>query len=121
MEGHLDAITSTSFSPDGFLIATTCHNGDFRLWRLENNVHVQDDAHDLGIQCCDFSQNLEPIPNVITDNIQNYLLATCGNDSLVKLWRITLTKVRYYLLIKFLIDVHWYVCAEQTCTYTIGD
>lgn len=92
LEGHLDAITSASFSPDGLLIATTCHNGDFRLWSMANNIYVHGDGHDLGIQCCDFSQNLEPIPNVIHENLQNYLLATCGNDSFVKLWRITLTK-----------------------------
>uniref|UniRef100_A0A6P7GHU8 Coronin-2B-like n=1 Tax=Diabrotica virgifera virgifera TaxID=50390 RepID=A0A6P7GHU8_DIAVI len=35
------------------------------------------------------SHNLEPIPN-LTINAQSYLLVTCGNDSLVKLWRISL-------------------------------
>ncbi|KAF5304797.1 hypothetical protein FQR65_LT07814 [Abscondita terminalis] len=94
LEGHSDAVTSATFSPDGKLIATTCNNSDFRLWTLDgNNVHTQDDAHDLGIQNSDFSENAEPIPLLTVSNKQNYLLATCGNDSLVKLWKISLVKL----------------------------
>ncbi|KAK4885802.1 hypothetical protein RN001_002073 [Aquatica leii] len=94
LEGHSDAVTSACFSPDGKIIATMCNNADFRLWNLGgDNIHTQDDAHDLGIQNCDFSQNLEPIPLLTVHNKQNYLLATCGNDSLVKLWKISLLKL----------------------------
>uniref|UniRef100_A0A1Y1JZX4 WD repeat, SAM and U-box domain-containing protein 1 n=2 Tax=Photinus pyralis TaxID=7054 RepID=A0A1Y1JZX4_PHOPY len=92
-EGHSDAVTSGCFSPDGKIMATTCHNSDFRLWTVEAvNIHIQDDAHDLGIQNSDFSENLEPIPLLTMNNKQHYLLATCGNDSLVKLWRICIPK-----------------------------
>lgn len=78
------------------ILATTCSNGDFRLWTLSgDNIHTQDYANDLGIQSCDFSQNLEPIPLLSVNNKQNYLLATCGNDGLAKLWRISIPKVRY--------------------------
>ncbi|KAK9723454.1 U-box domain [Popillia japonica] len=89
LEGHLDAITSAAYSPDGKIIATMSNNGDFRLWTESINIFTQDAAHDLGVQSCDFSQNLEPIPNVTTSDIQNYLLVTCGNDSMVKLWVIS--------------------------------
>ncbi|GJQ86807.1 hypothetical protein Trydic_g5595 [Trypoxylus dichotomus] len=89
LEGHLDAITSAAYSPDGRIIATMSNNGDFRLWTEGMNIFVQDVAHDLGVQSCDFSQNLEPIPNTTAADVQNYLLATCGNDSMVKLWVIS--------------------------------
>lgn len=95
MEGHLDAVTSACFSPDGNIIVTTTNNADFILWSSGNysKIYLQEDAHDLGIQGCDFSQNLEPIPNLTSDNVQAYLLGTCGNDSLVKLWKIVIQKV----------------------------
>ncbi|KAJ8924304.1 hypothetical protein NQ315_007097 [Exocentrus adspersus] len=93
LEGHLDTITSACFSPDGAIVATVSCNADFRIWSVEcyKCLHVKEDAHEYGIQGCDMSQNLEPIPNVVVD-AQSYLLATCGNDSLVKLWRITIPK-----------------------------
>lgn len=69
------------------------NNGDFRLWADGVNLYVQDGAHDLGVQSCDFSKNLEPIPNTISIDLQNYLLATCGNDSMVKLWVISVETV----------------------------
>lgn len=95
MEGHLDTVPSACITPDGTLIITACTNGDFRLWSTGNfsSLCIQDDAHDLGIQYCDISENLEPIPNALID-AQTYLLATCGNDSLVKLWRIIVPRVR---------------------------
>lgn len=99
LEGHSDSITSASFTPNDLIVATMCNNGDFRLWGtdLESTMgqclYIQDDAHDLGVLCCDFSQNLEPIPNMSNIDNFNYLLATCGNDSLVKLWKISVPKV----------------------------
>lgn len=93
MEGHSDAITSARFSPDNAIIVTICANSDFRLWVMDNNFFIRDDAHDLGILDCDFSPNLEPIPNSHLIEVQNYLLVTSGNDGFVKLWTITLPKV----------------------------
>lgn len=91
----MDAVTSASFTPDGAIIATTSTNADFRLWKGDTyeTIIVKEDAHDYGIQSCDFSQNLDPVPNSMVDE-QCYVLGTCGNDSLVKLWRISLPKVR---------------------------
>ncbi|XP_065166675.1 WD repeat, SAM and U-box domain-containing protein 1-like isoform X3 [Atheta coriaria] len=92
LEGHSDAITSARFSPDNAIIVTICANSDFRLWVMDNNFFIRDDAHDLGILDCDFSPNLEPIPNSHLIEVQNYLLVTSGNDGFVKLWTITLPK-----------------------------
>lgn len=96
LEGHSDSVTSACFTPDNRIIATVSNNGDFRLWIVDGTcLYVQDDAHDLGVQCCDFSQNLEPIPNMSNVDNYNFLLATCGNDGLAKLWRISVPKVRF--------------------------
>lgn len=91
LEGHSEAITSIAITCDSKLIASVCSGGDLRLWSLEDStdpLFVEGEAHDLGVQNCDFSDNETPIPNVnITDN-KFYLVATCGNDGLVKLWKI---------------------------------
>lgn len=92
MEGHTDSISSACYSPDGLVIATVSLSGHFRLWKESINIHIQENAHDLGVQDCDFSQNLDPIPNQVVSDYQNYLLVTCGNDSLVKLWWMLLQK-----------------------------
>lgn len=91
----MDAVTCAGYSPDGHLVVTTSNNANFLLWRADSysKIFAQDDAHDLGIQSCDFSQNSEPVPNLSSSEIQSYLLATCGNDSLVKLWNVLLPKV----------------------------
>lgn len=103
LEGHLDSVPSASFTPDGALVVTMCTNGDFRVWSTGNFscLYIKDDAHDLGIQYCDISENLEPIPNALFD-AQTYLLGTCGNDSLVKLWRITVPRVSIKICISIL-------------------
>lgn len=118
LEGHTDAITSASFSPDSNLIATTCNNGDFRIWREDSCIYIQDDAHDLGIQNCDFSQNTDPIPNQVLNDSQNYLLATCGNDSFVKLWWISIPKVRFnffYTVSNFFFTLEFNLFITQVC------
>lgn len=90
------------------------NNGDFRLWTESINIFTQDAAHDLGVQSCDFSQNLEPIPNVTTSDIQNYLLVTCGNDSMVKLWVISVQTVRFFFEKKSTGNSHIkYVCVSE--------
>ncbi|XP_076268665.1 WD repeat, SAM and U-box domain-containing protein 1-like isoform X2 [Rhynchophorus ferrugineus] len=91
LEGHLDSVTSACISPDSKVVITASCNADFRVWEMDNYkcIFVKEDAHDGGIQSCDFSENLEPIPNVVY-NGQIYLLATCGNDSMVKIWKISI-------------------------------
>ncbi|XP_056633756.1 WD repeat, SAM and U-box domain-containing protein 1-like [Diorhabda sublineata] len=88
-EGHSDTISGTCISPDGRIAITVSLDANFRIWSLENYIclYTKKDAHEHGIQNCDMSPNMEPLPNS-TDDVQSYLLATCGNDSFVKLWRI---------------------------------
>lgn len=53
---HADATTSCACSPDGRLVSSGSHNGDFRMYALPDDgrpfnneaIHVQDCAHDLG-------------------------------------------------------------------------
>ncbi|XP_046734061.1 WD repeat, SAM and U-box domain-containing protein 1-like [Diprion similis] len=100
-EGHSDAITAIAFTPDSSYLVTACSEGTWRLFD-DINTHTQcplifcEQGHDLGVQDSDFSPVLEPVASAVplTDpggiNRRSYLLATCGNDSLVKLWHITI-------------------------------
>ncbi|KAL1513281.1 hypothetical protein ABEB36_002707 [Hypothenemus hampei] len=93
LEGHLDTVTSACISPDNKILVTVSYNADYRIWLMETSkcIYIKEDAHNGGIQSCDFSENMEPVPNAVCDG-QYYLLATCGNDSTVKLWKISVTK-----------------------------
>lgn len=93
LEGHLETVTHASFTPDGALIATTCFNEDFRVWTMPDfqMIHLEEYVHTTGIQSCDFSPNLEPLLNTPSDE-QIYLLGTCGNDNVAKLWKFTVPK-----------------------------
>nr|XP_023030381.1 WD repeat, SAM and U-box domain-containing protein 1-like isoform X1 [Leptinotarsa decemlineata]XP_023030382.1 WD repeat, SAM and U-box domain-containing protein 1-like isoform X1 [Leptinotarsa decemlineata]XP_023030383.1 WD repeat, SAM and U-box domain-containing protein 1-like isoform X1 [Leptinotarsa decemlineata] len=93
LEAHMDSIPSACVTPDGALLVTVSLNADFKVWSVDSYkcLYCKEDAHDYGVQYCDISQNLEPIPNAVID-AQSYLLATCGNDSLVKLWRMSVPK-----------------------------
>lgn len=73
------------------MLVTGCGNADFRIWFVESArcVYIKEDAHEGGVQDCDFSENLQPIPNAVAEG-QIYLLASCGNDSMVKLWKLSL-------------------------------
>ncbi|GFG40879.1 hypothetical protein Cfor_08909 [Coptotermes formosanus] len=92
VEGHNDAIAAAAFSPDSQYLITVCSDGHMKLWCVapcsEECLLTQEDAHDLGVQSCDFS----PIEGTAAKQGSNqryrYLLATCGNDALVKLWYI---------------------------------
>lgn len=94
LDGHLDSVTSACISPDSKIVITASCNADFRVWETDTYkcIFVKENVHDGGIQSCDFSGNLEPIPNVFYDG-QIYLLATCGNDSMVKIWKISIDVV----------------------------
>ncbi|UXI18083.1 Diacylglycerol kinase beta [Sarcoptes scabiei] len=84
-------ITGCSFSPDSSYLISCSSSGNLKLWSTKyGNVHYlmsYEFAHDLGVLGCDFSSQYEV--NVAEGPLQSYyLLATCGNDDLVKLWHV---------------------------------
>ncbi|XP_063238136.1 WD repeat, SAM and U-box domain-containing protein 1-like [Bacillus rossius redtenbacheri] len=93
VEGHSDAVVGAAFTPDSRLLATASSDGTARLWCVapcsEACLLTQEEAHDLGAQSCDFSPAEGVASAGLRDRRYRYLLATCGNDSLVKLWRVT--------------------------------
>ncbi|XP_043288642.1 uncharacterized WD repeat-containing protein alr2800-like [Venturia canescens] len=110
-EGHADAITGIAFTPDSRYIVTACSEGAWRMFDTANPTNpanddesndalvVCDDAHDLGVQGCDFSPASSgpyATPGIrqssFDENTLYYLLATCGNDSTVKLWQLSVSK-----------------------------
>ncbi|XP_023289157.1 WD repeat, SAM and U-box domain-containing protein 1 [Orussus abietinus] len=100
-EGHSDAITAIAFTPDSKYLVTACSEGTWRLFDIKDRkcigaLLICDEGHDLGVQGCDFGPILgtSTITGSRELNSSNkskfYTLATCGNDSLVKLWHITI-------------------------------
>ncbi|XP_075678127.1 WD repeat, SAM and U-box domain-containing protein 1-like [Dermatophagoides pteronyssinus] len=89
---HDAKITGCSFTPDSTYMISCSSSGDLKLWDTKyGNVSylmTYEVAHDLGVLGCDFSSQYEV--NVADGPLQSfYLLATCGNDDLVKLWHIS--------------------------------
>ncbi|XP_033208709.1 WD repeat, SAM and U-box domain-containing protein 1-like isoform X2 [Belonocnema kinseyi] len=102
-EGQADAICALSFTPDSRYLVTACNEGTWGLFDIESQDSTTSmmifckNGHDMGVQGCDFSPATGPliasgslVTNTTGDNL-SYLLATCGNDSLVKLWRINIS------------------------------
>ncbi|XP_077283056.1 WD repeat, SAM and U-box domain-containing protein 1-like [Arctopsyche grandis] len=97
---HAEAATSCAFSSDSKLVCSASHNGDFRLYQIFEKyeycetepVYVQDNAHDLGIQSVDFSPRNDDIPIQYPEGMICHLLATCGNDSYARIWKIIIPK-----------------------------
>ncbi|XP_015610586.1 WD repeat, SAM and U-box domain-containing protein 1 isoform X2 [Cephus cinctus] len=95
-EGHADAITTIAFTPDSRYLVTACSEGTWRLFDVTNKENsssciVCEEGHDLGVQGCDFSPTIGARESNSSSGSGSYLLATCGNDSLVKLWQISVT------------------------------
>ncbi|CAL8404644.1 unnamed protein product [Boreogadus saida] len=75
-------VVALSFSPCGQALASGSTYGDLRLWDLNlNQVFAEKNAHDLGVTCCCFSPRKDKVELVMH-------LASCGQDSLVKIWTV---------------------------------
>ncbi|KAJ4432103.1 hypothetical protein ANN_20718 [Periplaneta americana] len=81
VEGHNDAIAAAAFTPDSQYLVTACSDGHMKLWSVapcsEQCMLTQEDAHDLGVQSCDFS------PTEGTTGITHYndsILHSVAND-----------------------------------------
>jgi len=81
----------SEFTPDSRNLITTDANGDLRLWDVFSNhskpVATLEEAHDLGVLCCEFAPWNKNQEN--TSSLDSkFVLATGGNDDYVKLWTI---------------------------------
>lgn len=78
------------FTPDGQSLITCDANGDLRLWNVLGShnmpVALVQEAHDLGVLCCEFAPwnyyNDDPGLDA------NFILATGGNDDSIQLWTV---------------------------------
>ncbi|KAJ8394533.1 hypothetical protein AAFF_G00045430 [Aldrovandia affinis] len=79
------SVVACSFSPCGQVFVTGSSYGDIRVWDLEvNQLHAEKDAHDLGVTCCHFASQI-----YIEGEVANVRLASCGQDSLLKIWTVS--------------------------------
>ncbi|KAM9861311.1 WD repeat, SAM and U-box domain-containing protein 1 isoform 2-T3 [Aulostomus maculatus] len=85
-------IVACSFSPCSQVFVTGSTYGDLRLWDLDmNQLHAEKNAHDLGVTCCTFA------PGILSGSqIVQFHLASCGQDSLLKLWVMNKLSSRAY-------------------------
>ncbi|KAJ6224807.1 hypothetical protein RDWZM_003352 [Blomia tropicalis] len=88
---HEAKITGCAFTPESAFLVSCSSAGDLKLWDTKhgavNYLLTYEPAHDLGVLSCDFSSQYEV--NVAEGPLQSfYLLATGGNDDLVKLWHV---------------------------------
>ncbi|XP_027879728.1 WD repeat, SAM and U-box domain-containing protein 1-like isoform X1 [Xiphophorus couchianus] len=76
------SIVACSFSPCSQVFVTGCTQGDLKLWDDHISLLLaQKDAHDLGVTCCSFAPHFK-----IEDSCMELRLASCGKDSLLKIW-----------------------------------
>ncbi|KAM9409546.1 WD repeat, SAM and U-box domain-containing protein 1 isoform 2-T2 [Pholidichthys leucotaenia] len=75
-------MVACSFSPCSQVFMTGSTYGDLRLWDLNmNQLLAEKNAHDLGVSCCSFA------PSILTGGqVVRFHLASCGQDSLLKIW-----------------------------------
>uniref|UniRef100_A0A8B9KIS9 WD repeat, SAM and U-box domain-containing protein 1 n=1 Tax=Astyanax mexicanus TaxID=7994 RepID=A0A8B9KIS9_ASTMX len=80
-------MVACSFTPCGQLFASGSTYGDLRIWDLSmNQLHAEKYAHDLGVTCCQFAPQM--MKDMASSVIQ-FRLASCGQDSLLKIWLIS--------------------------------
>ncbi|XP_013399148.1 WD repeat, SAM and U-box domain-containing protein 1 [Lingula anatina] len=88
--GHTAYVNAVAYTPcSGFLVSGSS-NGDLRAWDAEFGhgpcLWYELEGHDLGVMCCEFSPTFGAGSALSSTGEVQYLLATCGNDNLVKLW-----------------------------------
>uniref|UniRef100_A0A3Q2Q3C2 WD repeat, SAM and U-box domain-containing protein 1 n=1 Tax=Fundulus heteroclitus TaxID=8078 RepID=A0A3Q2Q3C2_FUNHE len=79
------SVVACSFSPCSRAFVTGCTRGDLKLW--DDGVgllRAQKDVHDLGVACCTFAPQFKV--GELQDRCVEFRLASCGQDSLLKIW-----------------------------------
>ncbi|CAF99784.1 unnamed protein product, partial [Tetraodon nigroviridis] len=77
-------LVACSFSPCSQVFLTGSTYGDLRLWNLDmKQLVAEKNAHDLGVTCCTFSPII-----LSSDHVVQFRLASCGQDSHLKIWAI---------------------------------
>lgn len=93
-------MVACSFSPCGQLFVSGSTYGDLRVWNLQmKQLHAEKNAHDLGVTCCQFAPHMHKGTG---DDAVHFRLASCGQDSLLKIWSIVYTPAKgckVYLLL----------------------
>ncbi|XP_015789991.1 WD repeat, SAM and U-box domain-containing protein 1 isoform X2 [Tetranychus urticae] len=91
LSGHEAMVTTCAFSPDSAYLISGATSGELKMWDARHGhgkcLLTIPEAHDLGVVSSDFNPQYEV--NVTNGPLQSYyLLASCGNDDLVKLWHV---------------------------------
>ncbi|CAB1346682.1 unnamed protein product [Coregonus sp. 'balchen'] len=76
------------------LVTEVCYrvytSGDIKVWDLDmKQLHAEKDVHDLGVTCCHFAPEFD-----IDGTSVQFRLASCGQDSQLKIWIISQHAVR---------------------------
>lgn len=86
--GHEATVFGCDFSPDGQHIVSGSSDGDLQIWDAvyghAKALWFMLDAHDLGVTWCEFSPTFGT--DSTSSSAKRFLLATAGNDDVVKLW-----------------------------------
>uniref|UniRef100_A0A914UTW8 WD repeat, SAM and U-box domain-containing protein 1 n=1 Tax=Plectus sambesii TaxID=2011161 RepID=A0A914UTW8_9BILA len=104
LEGHESSVAALAFTPDSAFLLTGSSVGELRMWDarygLGQHMALEREAHDLGVTCAAFSPvatstaavaaavDCDAPPSPSPKSHTTYLLATGGNDDLVKLWHV---------------------------------
>ncbi|XP_009079232.1 PREDICTED: WD repeat, SAM and U-box domain-containing protein 1, partial [Acanthisitta chloris] len=79
------SVVACAFPPSGNFFVTGSSCGDLTVWDDNLRCLSNEKAHDLGVTCCDISSH--PISES-EDGFTHFQMASCGQDSQIKLWLI---------------------------------
>ncbi|XP_032233884.2 WD repeat, SAM and U-box domain-containing protein 1 isoform X2 [Nematostella vectensis] len=86
------SVTACAFTPDGLHIITGTSEGKLAIWEAQKGKFItQVEGHDMGVGACDFSPTFGSAVPGLSDtsgSAPQFLLASGGNDNLVRLWTI---------------------------------
>lgn len=68
LQGHSDAVTSVSFSPNNKLIASASADGTVILWKEDGSLYKKLEGHNIEVNSVSFSPNNELLASASLDN-----------------------------------------------------